>query len=143
MTKARQGSTVKVHYTGTLDDGTVFDSSLGGEPLVVTIGSSQVISGFERGLMGMAESEKKTIRLEPNEAYGFRNEDLLFIVPRSDVPVEIKCEVGQRYQISDGEGNTFVAAIVNLAPEEVTFDANHPLAGMALNFDLEMIEIRP
>ena len=142
MSSARTGSTVKIHYTGKLDDGTVFDSSIGGEPLNFTIGSSQVIPGFENGVIGMKVNDVKTIRLEPADAYGDRNEELLFTVSRDEVPGDIQPAEGQRFQISNDDGNSFVATIVEVGAGDVTFDANHPLAGMALTFELELLEIQ-
>ncbi|MBN1533225.1 MAG: peptidylprolyl isomerase [Spirochaetes bacterium] len=142
MPKAEEGSTVRVHYTGRLDDGSVFDTSDGGDPLEFTIGSGDVIPGFENGVMGMELNEKRTLRIEPVSAYGERHEELVFGIPVGDVPEGMDPQVGQQYKISDGSGNSFVATVAGVSVDTVSFDANHPLAGKALTFDIELVEIR-
>jgi peptidylprolyl isomerase len=142
MSKAEQGSTVKVHYTGRLDDGSVFDTSDGGEPLEFTIGSGQVVPGFEDGVTGMEINEKKTLRIEAAGAYGERREDLVFSIPAGEVPEGMDPQVGQQFRISGEDGNAFVATVAQVSGDSVSFDANHPLAGEALTFDIELVEIR-
>jgi FKBP-type peptidyl-prolyl cis-trans isomerase 2 len=140
MTQAKNGDTVKVHYTGTLDDGTEFDSSAGREPLEVTLGTGQVIPGFEQALEGMAVGDKKTVHIPADEAYGEAHSELIQEIPREQIPAEIELEVGLQLQ-AEGPNGPFVVVVTDLAEETVTLDGNHPLAGKALNFDLELTEI--
>jgi FKBP-type peptidyl-prolyl cis-trans isomerase 2 len=140
MTQAKNGDTVKVHYTGTLDDGTQFDSSVGGEPLEVTLGEGGVIPGFEQALEGMAVGDKKTVNIPVEEAYGEAHPELVQEIPREQIPAEIELEIGVQLQ-AEGPQGPFVVTVTELAEETVTLDGNHPLAGKALNFDLEMAEI--
>jgi peptidylprolyl isomerase len=140
MTQASTGNTIKVHYTGTLDDGTQFDSSAGRDPLEVTLGEGQVIPGFEKGLEGMAIGEKKSIHIPADEAYGDHHPELVQEVPREHIPQEIELEVGVQLQ-AQGPNGPFVVVVTDLSDETATLDGNHPLAGKALNFDLELVEI--
>lgn len=139
MRQAATGDTVRVHYTGTLADGTEFDSSDGGEPLEVTIGGRQVISGFEDALVGMAEGDTKSVTLEPAEAYGPQDPQLVHVVERERIPAEIDLAVGTVLQASDASGNQVRLHVVELGEDDVTLDANHPLAGKALTFDLTLV----
>jgi len=141
MTQAKNGDTVKVHYTGTLDDGTQFDSSVGGEPLEVTLGEGGVIPGFEQALEGMAVGDKKTVNIPVEEAYGEAHSELVQEIPRDQIPAEIELEVGIQLQ-AEGPQGPFVVTVTDVADETVTLDGNHPLAGKALNFDLELAEIK-
>jgi peptidylprolyl isomerase len=140
MTQAKSGDTVKVHYTGILEDGTQFDSSVGAEPLEVTLGEAQVIPGFEQGLEGMAIGEKKTIHIPVEEAYGEAHPSLIQEVERSDIPSEIELFVGAQLQ-AQGPNGPFMLMVTELAEKTVTLDGNHPLAGKALNFELELVGI--
>lgn len=140
MTQAKSGDTVKVHYTGTLDDGTEFDSSAGREPLEVTLGTGQVIPGFEQALEGMAVGDKKTVHIPVEDAYGEAHAELVQEIPRDQIPAEIELEMGLQLQ-AEGPNGPFVVVVTDLAEETVTLDGNHPLAGKALNFDLELTEI--
>lgn len=141
MTQAKQGDTVKVHYTGKLSDGKVFDSSEGQEPLAFTIGKGRVIQGFESGVLGMEVGEKKTITIPPEEAYGLRNEELVAVINKSDIPSNIDVAVGQRLQIRQPDGQGIPVTMTEVTDESVTLDANHPLAGQELVFDVELMEI--
>ena len=141
MTQATTGNTVKVHYTGTLDDGTQFDSSIGGEPLEVTLGEGQVIPGFEQALEGMAVGDTKSIHIPAAEAYGEYHAEMVQEVDRSNIPPEIELEVGIQLQASGPDGQPFLLMVTELTDTTVTLDGNHPLAGKALNFALEMVEI--
>jgi peptidylprolyl isomerase len=141
MAKAEVGNTVKVHYTGTLNDGTVFDSSLEREPLEFTLGSGQVIPGFDKGIVGMELNEKKQIVLPPEEAYGERNEELVLEVPKNDLPADLEPQIGQQLQMQYNNGQTIVVTITNMSDSSVSLDANFPLAGQTLTFDLELVEI--
>ncbi|GAB4351874.1 MAG: peptidylprolyl isomerase [Gammaproteobacteria bacterium] len=140
MAQATSGDTVRVHYTGRLDDGTVFDSSQGRDPLEFTLGSGQVIPGFDEAVTGMEVGESSTITIDPENAYGPRHEEMVQKVARSDIPAEIDLTVGMQLQAS-GPGGEMVVTVVELSDETVTLDANHPLAGKALTFDLELVEI--
>ena len=141
MTQAKQGDTVKIHYTGRLQDGSVFDSSSGREPLQFTIGSGQVIPGFEDAVSGMQKGENKTVEIPCAKAYGERNPSMVMQVDRKHVPPEIDPEVGQRLQMGSPSGELIVVEIVEINDEDITLDANPPLAGEDLTFDIELVEI--
>lgn len=140
-TQATNGDTVLFHYTGTLTDGTVFDSSSGRDPLQVTLGSGQVIRGVDDALVGMAPGEEKTVTVEPGEAYGPRRPELLHEVERAAIPPEVNLEVGSQLEGRDTGGQRLRLTVVDVADDKVTLDANHPLAGQDLTFDLQLVEI--
>jgi len=136
------GNTVKVHYMGTLEDGTQFDNSYDrGEPIQFTVGAGAMISGFENGLVGMNVGEKKDLVLAPEDAYGSINEAAIQTVPRSEFPEGFEFVEGATLQGQDPEGRPFMAKISGLNEETVTLDMNHPLAGKTLNFQVEVVEI--
>ena len=139
MRQATTGDTVKVHYTGTLDDGTQFDSSGGRPPLEVTIGSGQVIPGFEEALVGMAEGETKNVTVEPEGAYGPHHDQLVQTVERERIPSEIELEVGTLLQATDASGNQIRLQVVDFGDDTVTLDGNHPLAGKPLTFQVQLV----
>lgn len=139
MRQAAIGDTVRVHYIGTLSDGTEFDSSAQGGPIEVTLGGGQVIAGFENALLGMAEGDKKDVTLEPGDAYGPHNHQLVHVVERERIPTEIDLKVGTAIQASDDSGQQMRLLVVDLDADSVTLDANHPLAGKALTFGLELV----
>jgi FKBP-type peptidyl-prolyl cis-trans isomerase 2 len=141
VTRAKSGDTVKVHYTGKLSDDTVFDSSANQEPLEFTIGSGQIIPGFERAVVGMQPGESRTASISTEQAYGPHQDELLITVERSQFPADMIPEVGQQVQIRLAEGQAAVATIADVSDSEVTLDANHPLAGEDLTFDIELVEI--
>lgn len=142
MSQAKQGDTVKVHYTGTLDNGEKFDSSYEREePLEFKIGEKQVIPGFEDGVTGMAVGEKKEIHIPSEQAYGPRQDDLIGSLPRTQLPEGFDPEIGQHVQLQSPSGEQLVAKVVESSDEAITVDANHPLAGENLNFELELKEI--
>ena len=141
MSKVKENDTVKVHYTGKLVDGRVFDSSLEREPLEVELGKGQLIPGFENGLMDMAVNEKKTIKIEKHEAYGEVNENLFQKVSKSQLPQDLKPEVGMGLVGSNPEGTEQQFRIAKVEADDIILDANHPLAGHDLVFDLELLEI--
>lgn len=141
MSKVSDGKKVKVHYTGKLTDGSEFDSSREREPLDVTMGEGGLIPGFENGLQGMAVGEKKTITIEADQAYGAKREDLIMQVPREDFPDDITPEVGLELTVQSEEGPQMHALVVDMDDDSVTVDANHPLAGETLVFDLEIVDI--
>lgn len=138
MRQAAIGDTVHVHYTGTLNDGSQFDSSQGREPLQVTLGQSQVIPGFENALIGMTEGESKSVTLAAEDAYGPRHNELIHTIGRNQIPAEIELQVGSELAATDAEGRQTRLVVVELTDENVTVDANHPLAGMDLTFELQL-----
>lgn len=141
MQQAKRGDTVHVHYRGTLDDGSEFDSSAGSEPLVFTIGAGEVIPGFETALEGMATGEKKTQHIPAEEAYGERREELVFEVGREQMPEGGDVEVGDMLQVGFPDGSSANVQITAMDAQSVTLDANHPLAGKNLTFELELMKI--
>ena len=140
MKKIQAGNTVKVNYTGKLEDGTIFDSSLneGREPLEVTVGQGQLIKGFEDGLFDMSEGETKTVEIEPSEAYGDVQIELINSVPRANVPEGV--QAGEMLQ-GDGPMGAVNVKVIEVNEETVVLDANHPLAGKKLTFELEVVSI--
>lgn len=141
MSQAKQGDTVKVHYTGKLDSGEVFDTTSNGDPIEFTLGEGRIIPGFENAVAGMAEGENKTVTVEPEEAYGPRQEDRMLEIPRNEMPEHIQPEVGQSLQIRHQNGESFVVAVSEVKEDTVTLDANHPLAGQSLTFEIELVEV--
>ena len=141
MSQAKSGDTVRIHYTGTLDDGTQFDSSTGSDPLEFALGAGHVIPGFDAAVEGMTVGDTKSVSIEPAEAYGERHEQLIQDVPKSALPDEIDAQVGMQLQGHgpDGQVTRFIVSAV--ADDTITLDANHPLAGHKLNFDIELVEI--
>jgi len=141
MATAAIGNTVRVHYTGRLSDGTIFDTSVGREPLEFTIGEGRLIPGFEKAVIGMKTGEVKTVVLSPDEAYGPYLEELTADVDISQFPPHIKPEVGLHLQIKQDNGSFVDVMITRITGTTVTLDANHPLAGKELTFDIELLEI--
>ena len=141
MSQAKTGDTVKIHYTGTLDDGSEFDSSAGRDPLEFEVGSGQVIPGFDKAVEGMAVGDSKNVRIEADEAYGQRHEQLVQEVDRSLLPDDLDPREGMTLQSNSPDGQTMQFMVTAVAEETITVDANHPLAGQALSFDIELVEI--
>jgi peptidylprolyl isomerase len=141
MKKAKLGDNVKAHYTGKLDDGTVFDSSRDRGPLEFSIGQNQVIKGFEEAVVGMSEGESKTVTVASEEAYGARREDLVITLQRSQIPANVELREGLHLQMRQQDGTVFNVMVSDLSDEQVTLDANHPLAGRDLTFEIELVEI--
>lgn len=139
--KAASGDTVKVHYTGKLEDGTVFDSSKRKAPFEFTLGKTSVIIGFEQAILGMQAGERKTIKIASDNAYGPHLPELVSTVKKAQFPVHIVPELGQQLEIRQTDGPTILVTITNVSDDEVTLDANHPLAGQDLIFDIELVEI--
>ena len=137
----KPGSKVKIHYTGTLSDGTVFDSSEGRGPLEFTIGSSEVIAGFENAVKDMKLNEEKTIKISPKEAYGEKNEQLIREIPRSKLPNEMNVEVGSRIILKSPAGQQVYGMIDKIEEDKIFIDFNHPLAGKELNFKVKVVGI--
>lgn len=141
MSQAKNGDTVKIHYTGTLDDGTEFDSSAGREPLEFVIGGGQVIAGFDSAVEGMAVGDNKSVRLEPDDAYGQRHDQLMQEVPLNVLPEDMNPKVGMALQSESPEGHITQFVITEVGDDSITVDANHPLAGFALSFEIDLVEI--
>lgn len=141
MTTAKSGDTVRIHYTGTLDDGTEFDTSAGREPLEFALGGGQVIPGFDDAVDGMTVGESKSVRIMPEQAYGERHDQLVQEVPKNALPDEIEPAVGMQLQSRSPEGQVMNLVITDVADESITVDGNHPLAGQALTFSIELVEI--
>lgn len=142
MSKVKDGDTVKVHYTGTLKDGSVFDTSAEREPLEFTIGEGQLIPGFEKAVTGMEEGEKTKIDIPVEEAYGEAREDLIINVPKDQLPEDVEPEVGMQLQVNQPDGQPVPVRIAEITDEELKLDANHPLAGKDLSFEIEVVEIK-
>jgi len=143
MQQAQQGDKVKVHYHGTLRTGETFDSSQGREPLEFTVGSGQVIKGFDEGVKGMSVGEKRTVEIPVEDAYGATNQDLIIEFPKTQFPADMNPEVGQQLMMSNGSGQSFPVTIREIKEDSVLLDANHPLAGQELIFNIELVEIVP
>lgn len=141
MAQAKRGDTVRVHYTGKLDDGTVFDTSLNRDPLQFTIGEGDVIPGFEEAVIGMNPGETKTARVPADDAYGPHREEMVLVVERDQFPTYLHPKVGQQLQIRQGDGEPIVVMVTDVTESSVTLDANHPLAGKDLTFDIQLLEI--
>jgi len=141
MAQAKPGDTVKVHYTGKLEDGTAFDTSIGYDPLQFTIGENQVISGFEDAVVGMNPGESKTVKVPADKAYGPHREEMVVEVSRNQLPADLKPEVGQQLQSRQPSGRTIVVTVMKVSESSVTLDGNHPMAGKDLTFDIQLVEI--
>lgn len=141
MQQVKKGDKVKVHYHGKLTTGETFDTSEGRDPLAFEVGSGMVIKGFDDGVTGMAVGEKKTIQIPVDEAYGPKNPDMVVKMPKDKFPEDLEVEVGLPLMMSDQSGQQFQVVVTDIAEDIVTMDANHPLAGQELIFDLELVEI--
>jgi len=141
MAQAKSGDTVRIHYTGTLDDGTEFDSSAGRDPLQFTLGSGQVIPGFDKAVEGMAVGDSKSVNIPAEDAYGPHREQLVQEVPRTALPDNLTPEEGMALQAKGQDGNVVKLTVTAVGDSSITVDANHPLAGKALSFDIELVDI--
>ncbi len=141
MTQVRLGDTVKVHYTGKLGNGEVFDSTADKEPLTFTLGEGTVIPGFEQALIGMNPGEEKTVKISAIRAYGPYQKQLVVDVDKEKFVDEIEPEIGQRFQVSQPDGTKFVVTVLSIEETKVTLDANHPLAGKDLTFDIQLLDV--
>lgn len=137
----KNGDKVKVHYIGRFEDGKVFDSSIDRDPLDVEIGGAQVIKGFDDGLVGMQEGEKKTISVSPEQGYGQRDPALLIEIPNANIPEGMTPAVGMKLKLADSKGQSVMVTVTDVGDESIQLDANHPLAGKILVFDLELVSI--
>lgn len=141
MTQAKQGDAVRVHYTGRLDDGEVFSTSVGQVPLEFTIGDGRILPGFEQAVVGMSPGESRTVAIPADQAYGPYDEEMVLEVDRSQIPAHIEPEVGDELRIRRQDGETFAVSVIAVSESSVTLDANHPLAGKDLTFDIQLVEI--
>lgn len=141
MAEVKSGDTVKIHYTGTLADGSVFDSSEGREPLEFTVGSGQIIPGLDTAMPGMSEGEKKRVEVPADQAYGPVNEDARQAVPRAEFPDNIPLEQGLQLQAQNDQGQVMNVTIHEVTESHIVLDANHPLAGEDLTFDIELVSV--
>lgn len=140
--QAKKGDKVKVHYHGRLEDGTTFDSSEGRQPLEFEVGSGMVIKGFDEGVTGMTVGDKKTISIPADDAYGQRQEDMVIVFPRTNFPPDIQPEIGMTLNMHTEEGHELPVLITGINEESITLDANHPLAGKELIFDIELVDLK-
>lgn len=141
MAKVQDGDTVSLHYTGTLNDGTVFDTSESGQPLSFTVGSGEVIQGFDEGVRGMEVGETRDISITPDRAYGEYYEELVRVVPRDAFPPNVTPAVGMGFELELPSGQSLPVRIIDIEGNEVTLDANHLLAGETLNFKIRLLSI--
>jgi peptidylprolyl isomerase len=141
MAQAKRGDTVKVHYVGTFEDGTVFDTSREREPLPFILGEGEVIPGFEAAVVGMTPGESKKVIIPAENAYGPRHEEMVLVVERQHLPEGVDPQVGQQYQIPQSDGQSILVTVTDTSESSVTLDGNHPLAGRALTFEIELIEV--
>lgn len=141
MAEAKSGDTVRISYTGKLDDGSIFDSSKGKEPLEFTIGNNRLIQDFETSVIGMKPGQSKTIQIESDKAYGPYLTEALIKLHRNRFPDDIEPEVGQRLNATCADGHTMVVTVIEVTDSTITLDSNHPLAGKNLTFDVKLVEI--
>ena len=141
MSQAKAGDSVKIHYTGTLDDGTQFDSSDGREPLAFELGSGQVIPGFDKAVDGMSVGETKSVNIPAEDAYGPHHPQMIQEVPRSAMPDDLEPAEGMGLQAQGPDGQVLNLVVTGVQEDSITVDGNHPLAGKALNFDIELVSI--
>ena len=141
MACAKPGDVVKVHYTGSFEDGTVFDSSEGREPFEFVVGVGQVVPGFDRAVLGMEEGATKTVTITPEEGYGKRYDDLVVTFPRADLPPGLEPKVGMNLHIESEDGDVAEVVVTAVDESSITVDQNHPLAGKSLTFEIKLVEI--
>ncbi len=141
MVQAQLGDTVKVHYTGKLEDGTVFDSSAERDPLEFSLGEGRVIAGFEEAVVGMSPGDSKSASISADRAYGPYRQEMVMVVDRQQIPADVSVNVGQQLQIRQKSGEAIPVIVTDVSNSKVTLDANHPLAGQDLTFDIRLVEI--
>ncbi|MDJ0845302.1 FKBP-type peptidyl-prolyl cis-trans isomerase [Crocosphaera sp.] len=142
MVQAKLGDTVKVNYTGKLGDGTVFDSSVNRDPLQFSLGEGQVIAGFEEAVVGMSPGDSKSVTIPSEQAYGPYQDELVIVVDEKQMPSDLSVEVGQQLQMRHSSGQAVPVMVTNVTDDKVTLDANHPLAGKDLTFEIELVTIQ-
>ena len=141
MAKAKEGDTVKVYFTGTLEDGTIFGQTHEDEPFEFTIGEKNVLPKFEGAVIGMEEGETKTVLIAPEDAYGVRDEKRVLTADKSDIPDHITPEIGKKVRVRMGTGEPAILTVLEVSADQVIFDANDPLAGHELTFEISLLEI--
>ena len=141
MSQAKKGDNVKIHYKGTLEDGTVFDSSEGHDPLGFKIGAGEVIVGFEEAVTGMTVGEKKNVTIPADKAYGQPQKEMIIQAPINQIPADLNPEIGQKLELGGPNGELMAVKVVELTDEYITLDANPPLAGKDLTFDIELMTL--
>jgi len=141
MAQAKDGDTIKVHYTGKLDDGSVFDTSADRDPLEFKLGEDQIISGFEKAVIGMEPGEKSTVTVPAEEAFGPHREEMVIEVKKEDFPADLDPKIGQKLNLHHSDDQTIIVTVTEVGENTVTLDGNHPLAGKDLTFDIELVEI--
>ncbi|MBT8460502.1 MAG: peptidylprolyl isomerase [Boseongicola sp.] len=141
MTEAKSGDTVRIHYTGTLADGSTFDSSEGRDPLEFKLGTGQVIAGFDAAVDGMSKGQSKTVDIPADQAYGAHNPEALQSFPRNKIPDNVPLEIGTKLQLQSSQGHPVMVTVSEVSDDAVILDANHPLAGKDLTFQIELVEI--
>ncbi|MFQ6069463.1 MAG: peptidylprolyl isomerase [Candidatus Aminicenantales bacterium] len=137
----KSGDSVRIHYTGKFEDGSVFDSSKDGEPLQFEVGTGQIIEGLDKAVIGMHLGEKKSVTVNPEQGFGPYNENLLLEMPREKIPEHISPEIEMKLQLVDEKGNALPVVVKEISDDLIKLDANHPLAGKVLVFDIELLEI--
>ncbi|MBW8685052.1 FKBP-type peptidyl-prolyl cis-trans isomerase [Chitinophaga rhizophila] len=142
MQAVKHGDTVRVHYHGRLTNGTTFDSSEGRDPLEFTVGTGQVIKGFDNGVVDMKVGDKRTLNIPVDEAYGPKNDELIMEFPKENIPSDLNPQVGMDLQMSNPQGQVFPVKVAAIGDSSITLDANHPLAGEDLVFEIELVEIK-
>jgi peptidylprolyl isomerase len=142
MQAVKNGDTVRVHYHGRLTNGTTFDSSEGRDPLEFKVGAGMVIKGFDNGVVDMTIGEKRTLNIPVEEAYGPKNDELIMEFPKENIPADLNPQVGMDLQMSNPQGQVFPVKVAAIGDTSITLDANHPLAGEDLIFDIELVEIK-
>ena len=141
MGQAKIGDSVKVHYTGKMDDGTTFDSSVDREPMELTLGKNEVVPGFEDAIVGMLPNESKTITIPADKAYGAHNPEMVVTVDRAQFPQDLEPQIGQQLQMRQEQDQVIVVVVTDVSESNVMLDGNHPLAGKDLTFDIQLVEI--
>jgi len=141
MSEAKKGDKVKVHYTGKLNDGSVFDSSVDREPLEFEVGAGMMIAGFDNAVVGMKVGDKKTANITADEAYGQKNDEMIVEIPKTQLPEDLTPEVGQQLGMQQPNGQSIPVVVTKVEDSTIEIDANHPLAGKDLVFDIELVEI--
>ena len=142
MTTAKNGNKVTVHYTGKLDNGSIFDTSKDRDPLTFTLGAGEIIPGFEKAVIGMDTGESKTVNVPSDEAYGSHMNELVTVVKLEEFPEKLTPEIGQQLKIPRNNDETLIVSVTDISGSNVTLDANHPLAGKNLTFEIELVEVQ-
>ena len=141
MSQAKSGDTVKVNYTGRLDDGSVFDTTESREPFQFVLGHEHLIAGFQKAILGMSPGDSKTVKLSPEEAYGPKRDEMIVAIDRASFPEDVEPQLGQQLQLKQRDGSPVGATVTEVSETAITVDANHPLAGQTLTFEISLLEV--